>query len=287
MRCENIEKLIAAYADGELEGVQKDFVKAHIESCPHCAELYREYLALNDALCACAERAPDDLCDKVMAAVREEKAAPAARSRGILLGRAATWMGVGVAAVLCVSVATTALVRHMAENAGDDIEIGTSAGDRAPEAEGTTAGEHWTLEGIWTDASPDDNVTPEQPGEDITYEDILPDTDAVGTENEEAMPEDSVAESATGSQEPDQDVTKQETTEDGVTGEEATEAATEEQATVAPADTDTVTQPETDATPAPENAPRGWFGRMLEAVGDFFVQIFEAVVSLFGGKSRG
>ncbi len=278
MRCENIEKLIAAYADGELEGVQKDFVKAHIESCPHCAELYREYLALNDALCASAERAPDDLCDKVMAAVREEKAAPAARSRGILLGRAATWMGVGVAAVLCVSVATTALVRHMAENAGDDIEIGTSAGDRAPEAEGTTADADVTYENIF-----EENVQPEQTTQDDQnfYESTAAPSDApIDTEQspedaypEATMPEDGEVESVPETAAPEQEPDREEQTESDVTR--------------APADTDTVTQPETDATPAPENAPRGWFGRMLEAVGDFFVQIFEAVVSLFGGKSRG
>lgn len=277
MRCEIIEKLIVAYADGELEGVQKDLVKAHIENCPHCAELYREYLALNDALCACAERAPDDLCDKVMAVIREEKAAPAAKSRGILLGRAAAWMGACVAAMLCISVATTALVRHMAGNAGDDIEIESSTTDCAPEAEGPTAGGLWMPEE--TDASPDDNVTLEQTGEDVTYEGTLPETDAVGTEYEEALPEDGVVESATGSQEPDQDVTKQEPTEDDVTE----EAVTEEQATVAPADT--VPEQDGDQTNAPskEAGGKGWLGRMLEAVGDFFMQIFEAVVSLFGG----
>ena len=264
MRCENIEKLIAAYADGELEGVQKDFVKAHIENCPHCAELYREYLALNEALGACAERAPDDLCDKVMAAIREEKAAPATKSRGIMLGRAATWMGVGVAAMLCISVATTALVRHMINNAGQNVES-ELPGDQAPGTQASTEDGNWMPE----------CTEPEQTTEEGTYESTRAETDGVESAPEEALPEDSNESVTEGTPEKDETVG----------------GATEEEITQAPADTAPATQPEQDGevqthAPTAESSDKGWFGRVLEAIGDFFARIFDAVASLFGGDRR-
>ncbi|MBR5881702.1 MAG: zf-HC2 domain-containing protein [Clostridia bacterium] len=274
MRCENIEKLIAAYADGELEGVQKDFVKAHIENCPHCAELYREYLALNEALGACAERAPDDLCDKVMAAIREEKAAPATKSRGIMLGRAATWMGVGVAAMLCISVATTALVRHMVNNAGQNVES-ELPGDQAPGTQASTEDGNWMPECTEPDGAPDDNVVPEQTTEEGTYESTRVETDEVESAPEEALPEDSNESVTEGTPEKDETVG----------------GATEEEITQAPADTAPETQPEQDGevqthAPTAESSDKGWFGRVLEAIGDFFARIFDAVASLFGGDRR-
>ena len=183
MRCENIENLIAAYADGELDGMQKDLVKAHIEACPRCAELYREYLALNEALSACAERAPDDLCDKVMAAVQKEKAAAVKPMRGVRFGRAASFIGVGVAALLCISVVSSVIVKYMWQNGGameapeSQEPSWTQGGAFAPGEEGTM--DSPTLEDA-ADEVEQESIAPADTDDDEKMDDVTAEPEAPG-----------------------------------------------------------------------------------------------------------
>ncbi|MBQ7378753.1 MAG: zf-HC2 domain-containing protein, partial [Clostridia bacterium] len=137
-RCEKIEKLLAAYADGELNESQKALVEQHVAHCPHCAALLDEYLALNDALASCTVKAPEGFAERVMEAVQHTKqAAPTAR--GVRLGRIAPFVGVGVAAVLCIGILGSGLVQRMGQifdNQGNvEQEQQTAAGvpDPAPE----------------------------------------------------------------------------------------------------------------------------------------------------------
>ncbi len=298
MHCDQMEELIAAYADGELQGEQKQQLEQHLAECPHCAELYREYLAMNEALACCEKRAPEDLCDKVMQTIHEQNTLPVKQPRGIRLGKAAGWIGVGVAAMLCISVATTALVRHIVLHPGN-MDV-----DSIPE-DMTTAGDIFMPEQATTPKE-DEAITPEAPSmeeptaENATMEEITTENLTVdGTTAEDATVEGPEAEDTT--REP-ADVDPQETVEpqesepeatqpevDEPTAEQATENQTEdaggkEDASVednAPSYT-----PDTDAATdmAPgNNATKGWFGRMLEAIGDFFAVLWDEIVSLFGG----
>lgn len=286
MHCDQMEELIAAYADGELQGEQKQQLESHLAECPHCADLYREYLAMNEALAGCEKRAPEDLCDKVMQTIHEQNAAPVKQARGIRLGRAVGWIGVGVAAMLCISVATTALVRHMALNAGNgDV-------DSIPE-DMTTAGGIFMPEQATT---PEEDVHPEGTSGAAATEEALPDdeTTAENATMEENEADDTTREPADANpmetaapEENEPETTRPEIEEP--TAEQATELPTED---AGGKDDESVEEsypsyaPDSDEGTeiAPENnATKGWFGRMLEAIGDFFARLWQGIVSLFGG----
>lgn len=304
MHCDQMEELIAAYADGELQGEQKQQLEAHLAECPHCADLYREYLALNEALACCEKRAPEDLCDKVMQTIHQQNAVPVKQPRGIRLGRAAGWIGVGVAAMLCISVATTALVRHMVLNAGNgDVDavpqepLTTEDGNFMPEE--ITMPEHMM-------PSDDEAMTPEAPSmeeptaenatmEEITTEELPMD----GTTAEDATMEETEAEGTTrepAGADPQETVAPQESEPEATqpeiedpSGGQATEIPTEEgggKDDESVEDSYPTYEPDLDEETeiAPENnATKGWLGRMLEAIGDFFARLWQSIVSLFGG----
>ena len=181
--CKKIEQLLAAYADGELNEEQKALVKQHVATCPHCKALLGEYLALNEALASCTVQAPEGFADRVMDAVEKQKtAAPRSVGRGVRLGRIAPFMGVAAAAVICISVAGTALVRYVIDNLdGSDLvqtpnapmeEVATELATEEVKTEAETVGEPETeyeqLESAMpedtaeeTDAAPDDALPEE------------------------------------------------------------------------------------------------------------------------------
>lgn len=289
MHCDQMEELIAAYADGELQGEQKQQLEAHLAECPHCAELYREYLAISKALAGCEKRAPEDLCDKVMQTIREQNTAPVKQTRGIRLGRAAGWIGVGVAAMLCISVASTALVRYIVLHPGnmdaDSIpeEMTTAGGIIMPEQATLpedTAADHATMEEITTEElSMDESPTVEENEADGTtrepagvdpMETVAPEeTEQEGTRPVVTQPE---------SEEPSAEQATEPPTEDA--GGKDDEEVEDTYPSYAP-DTDAAT----DVAPE-DNAAKGWLGRMLEAIGTFFEVLWDGLVSLLGGDGH-
>ena len=42
MRCHRIQKMFAAYQDGELAGKERELISAHLEGCPACRSAYAE-----------------------------------------------------------------------------------------------------------------------------------------------------------------------------------------------------------------------------------------------------
>jgi hypothetical protein len=50
MKCEDLEELISAYADGELAGVQRDFVEEHMTGCADCQSRLADYRKTGERL---------------------------------------------------------------------------------------------------------------------------------------------------------------------------------------------------------------------------------------------
>ena len=250
-RCEKIEKLLAAYADGELNRRQKALVEQHVAHCPHCKALLDEYLALNDVLASCAVKAPEGFAERIMESVQHTKqAAPAAR--GVRLGRIAPFVGVGVAAVLCIGVLSSGLVQRMGEifeNQGNvEQEHQTAAGAPNPAPEDDIVGGAESAE-MPTD---DDAATMDEAATDMerdTYEEscAAPDTDAATDIESPTYPE--TAQDGMES-EPAEDVTPSTEAETAVPGENETE---EESESESESETETETETESETEEGEEN----------------------------------
>ena len=107
MTCEQIELLLGAFADGELNSRQTAAVQQHLGGCPSCArrldELQRLSLLVDEAVCD--ETMPAHLHASVMRVVRETK--PQKRP-----AFASAWRRFGTVAVcgLCLVVVAVALM---------------------------------------------------------------------------------------------------------------------------------------------------------------------------------
>ena len=301
--CSKIEQLLAAYADRELSEEQKALVEQHVATCPHCKALLGEYLALNEALASCTVHAPEGFADRVMDAVEKQKtAAPKSVGRGVRLGRIAPFMGVAAAAVICISVAGTALVKYVIENLdGSDLvqtpnapmeEVATELATEEVKTEAETVGEPETEYEQLESAAPEDtaeetvgdtdweNAEPEETQPESSYPDgIYPE----GTDEKDDAPADS-AEVTTSVTEglPVETIPETDVPETAVPEtEEAPTQAPEEAPTQAPEKDSALG---TQEAPVPEDAASGgWLARVWNAVIEFFESLFEGLKRLFGG----
>lgn len=301
--CKKIEQLLAAYADGELSEEQKALVEQHVATCPHCKALLGEYLALNEALASCTVQAPEGFSDRVMDAVEKQKtAAPKSVGRGVRLGRIAPFMGVAAAAVICISVAGTALVKYVIENLdGSDLvqtpnapmeEVATELATEEVKTEAETVGEPETEYEQLESAAPEDtaeetvgdtdweNAEPEGTQPESSYpEGIYPE----GTDEKDDIPADS-AEVTTSVTEglPVETIPETDAPETAVPEtEKAPTQAPEEAPTQAPEKDSALG---TQEAPVPEDAASGgWLARVWNAVVEFFESLFEGLKRLFGG----
>ena len=301
--CKKIEQLLAAYADGELSEEQKALVEQHVATCPHCKALLGEYLALNDALASCTVQAPEGFADRVMDAVEKQKtAAPKSVGRGVRLGRIAPFMGVAAAAVICISVAGTALVKYVIENLdGSDLvqtpnapmeEVATELATEEVKTEAETVGEPETEYEQLESAAPED--TAEETVGDTDWENAEPE----GTQPESSYPEgiypegtdekdDAPADSAEVTMPvteglPVETIPETDAPETAVPEtEKAPNQAPEEAPTQAPEKDSALG---TQEAPVPEDAASGgWLARVWNAVVEFFESLFEGLKRLFGG----
>ncbi len=113
MSCEQVDSLLNEYLDGELDSVTAAAVEAHLAECDCCRQTYEQLRAICGAVGELAEPVPDGLHKKIMTAVRAE--ARVSRRR-----RLTSWLGAGVAAMLCVGLIATAAVRRMADADNND-----------------------------------------------------------------------------------------------------------------------------------------------------------------------
>lgn len=309
--CEKIREMLEAYADGELTDAQKALVEQHVAHCPHCAALLDEYLALNATIADCAVQAPEGFAERVSQAIRNEPQAPVRPEKtGVRLGKIAPWIGIGAAALLCVSIASSSLVKFVTKNLADpDISVDSSAGaleapvppaesanEESPTMESPALPETEQAGGSLDNAADPEEPTYEEPTyEAPTYEETARDS----VEHVTTTP-------ATDNSEDEQ----------GSISEQPTEALTQpeqqEPVTAAPTDkveteVEGVAKPET-ITPTPETAeletqapvqqesatnaeadqaqPSGFFARVWQAIASFFERLWQAVSRLFGGDAE-
>jgi len=103
MSCQNTQKLLDGYLDGELDLVRTMEIEGHLRECPVCSELHASHRALRSAIRAGAPyfKSSAGLQRRVRSAVRKiGKAEPAPRA----VSWRPPWSWAGVAAALAVVV---------------------------------------------------------------------------------------------------------------------------------------------------------------------------------------
>jgi hypothetical protein len=117
-RCPQCETLVDYALDG-LPPEQQDGVRKHLDDCPPCREQVRDYLQVGEGLGMCAQQveAPPELCNKVLARLKQDAPPPppsARELRGGPRGWARFWLLAGpvfaLMSVLMTLVATGALL---------------------------------------------------------------------------------------------------------------------------------------------------------------------------------
>jgi anti-sigma factor RsiW len=99
--CENNERLLRGYFDGELDLVRNLEFEEHLKTCPDCAQELRDQQALRDSLRAANlyERAPESLRNRIRAALPAEvRPQPIAVPRRPVL----EWLAVAAAILIAV-----------------------------------------------------------------------------------------------------------------------------------------------------------------------------------------
>lgn len=123
--CAAVAELFDAYTDGDIDAGTASRVREHLDGCPECRQLYSDLAAVRAAVADSKYEVPDRLHDKIMAGVRrEQKAERRAASRRRLVRIA----GLGTAALLCITIGMTALIRHIPSFGNDADNIYLSGG---------------------------------------------------------------------------------------------------------------------------------------------------------------
>jgi len=102
--CGKFEDLISAYIDGEVTSEERAELMAHVENCPHCAELLAIYTDISLIASEDVEP-PEELLAGVMAEVHKinaKKAAPAKKAKVIYL----RWAAIAACAALVIFAGT-------------------------------------------------------------------------------------------------------------------------------------------------------------------------------------
>ncbi len=103
--CERFEALISVMLDGELSPGEEAEVRAHMESCPECAAMYRAFAAVGAAVAG--QEVPDTLHEGIMEKVRAAERASRTHSRIVRMRTILT-----AAACLVVLVGTVFALRN-------------------------------------------------------------------------------------------------------------------------------------------------------------------------------
>ncbi len=119
--CEEISSLIIGYIDGELDVADAELVARHIKECADCRKLYSDMLSVCRAAAESAYKPPRELHARVMSAVRAEKTG---RARRTGMKRVTIYAGIGIAAMLCISIGITAMFKHLVSSP-DSASAGT------------------------------------------------------------------------------------------------------------------------------------------------------------------
>lgn len=170
LTCEQVSELISEYIDGELDESTAAAVASHIDNCADCRRLYDEISAVCRAVADIGEvQIPDGLHERIMSTVSTQKRASRRR-------RTITYLGIGVAAMLCISVVSSTLVQRMGTNADDlivisestDASYGAGPADTASKDKITAEGMHDGANDIEAELTDSMASTPEEPAYDET-----------------------------------------------------------------------------------------------------------------------
>ena len=113
--CEFEDKVID-YCEGALQDEDAEAVRAHMENCAQCAELYRGHKEFCKALEACNSDVPAELHGSIMRAVRRE----ALRAK---LMKAVKRYAAPIAAALVLAITVPAVIRNGQENGATDAPL--------------------------------------------------------------------------------------------------------------------------------------------------------------------
>jgi anti-sigma factor RsiW len=117
MNCDDMQDLIHAYMDGELDLVRNLEIEKHIRDCQGCLREYKNYKALRSAMSSDSLyfKPPLDLKRRIQSAVRKEG------GKAEIMLRMAPWRWLSIAASLAlVTVVIWALVPVLTSPFGDD-----------------------------------------------------------------------------------------------------------------------------------------------------------------------
>lgn len=96
--CDKYPEMISAYADGELSGIEKEELEAHLKTCAECRSALEAYRSISMEIAGDMEEPPEDFTEKVMGRVRSG----ARRKR---TGRITRWAGAAACIALIVLAA--------------------------------------------------------------------------------------------------------------------------------------------------------------------------------------
>lgn len=104
MKCETFENYLDGYLDGSLSELERQAMQEHMQNCPGCRKRYEEQRLLLEELRHLDDgvRAPEGLVAGTMERIRRERQ-PRRRTRPY-------WIGGGIAAALCLTLAVGTLL---------------------------------------------------------------------------------------------------------------------------------------------------------------------------------
>lgn len=104
MKCETFENYLDGYLDGSLSELEQQAMQEHMQNCPGCRKQYEEQRLLLEELRHLDDgvRAPEGLVAGTMERIRRERR-PRRRTRPY-------WIGGGIAAALCLTLAVGTLL---------------------------------------------------------------------------------------------------------------------------------------------------------------------------------
>lgn len=152
-KCQELEPLLAPYADGEAHGADRAAVEAHLDRCPGCRDRVVSQSVARDVIAARRDRLRPCASSDLHARCAAQRLARA----GLRIGRSRTWVPLSLAATLVLAVAG-ALVFGLGTNvqavaaqlALDHARCFQIAPERLAHGEAAVAERDWAAWQGWT-----------------------------------------------------------------------------------------------------------------------------------------
>ena len=139
--CDRALELISAGLDGALTPEEKDWLEKHLEHCPACRALDADLASLHQLLPTLAPEPPAELKERIMDAVRAEKAVPFPAQGQKKPRRWKAWVSVAAVAALVFLGGRAALPALNSGGASMPATADAPAGTELPAADAAQAPE--------------------------------------------------------------------------------------------------------------------------------------------------